>query len=302
MKYKQSYLLILLTAFAFGTAEIALKLAGNAFTALQLTFLRFLIGGLILLPFALKDLKRRAYHLTLGDWGYLFALGVINICFSMTLFQIGVMMTNASLAAIIISTNPVFTMLFAHFIVHDYFTRKKAIVLLLSLIGLVIVANPANLIQGIGVQGMLIVLAASIGFGIYSALGKRRIHQIGGPAQNSFSFLLGSVVEFLVLLITDEPILSNITVHSIGILLYIGVVVTGLGYGCYMKAIELSTPSAASTAFFIKPIVAIVLSALILSEAVTWNIILGTLLILASFLYNLRQSSDQKATQPPSFP
>ncbi|MDY4953459.1 MAG: DMT family transporter [Candidatus Onthomonas sp.] len=291
MKHKQSYLFVLLTAFAFGTMEIALKIAGNAFTALQLTFLRFLIGGLILLPFALKDLKRRAYHLTPGDWVYLLALGVVNICFSMTLFQIGVMMTNASLAAVIISINPVFTMLFAHFIVHDYFTRKKAVVLILSLIGLVIVANPENLLHGNGVQGVLIVLAASIGFGFYTALGKKRVNQIGGLAQNSFSFLLGSVVEFLILLFRGEPILSGITVHSVWVLLYVGVVVTGFGYVCYMKAIELSNPSTASIAFFIKPIVAIALSALILSEPITWNVIAGTLLILIGCLYNLKQSS-----------
>ncbi len=291
MKHKQSYLFVLLTAFAFGTMEIALKIAGNAFTALQLTFLRFLIGGLILLPFALKDLKRRAYHLTPGDWVYLLALGVVNICFSMTLFQIGVMMTNASLAAVIISINPVFTMLFAHFIVHDYFTCKKAVVLILSLIGLVIVANPENLLHGNGVQGVLIVLAASIGFGFYTALGKKRVNQIGGLAQNSFSFLLGSVAEFLILLFRGEPILSGITGDSVWVLLYVGVVVTGFGYVCYMKAIELSNPSTASIAFFIKPIVAIALSALILSEPITWNVIAGTLLILIGCLYNLKQSS-----------
>ena len=294
MKHKQSYLFVLLTALAFGTMEIALKIAGNAFTALQLTFLRFLIGGLILLPFALKDLKRRAYHLTPVDWGYLLALGVVNICFSMTLFQIGVMMTKA---AVIISVNPVFTMLFAHFVVHDYFTRKKAVVLVLSLIGLVIVSNPENLLHGNGVQGVLTVLAASIGFGFYTPPGKKRVNPIGGLTQNSFSFLLGSVVEFLILLFRGEPILSGITVHSVWVLLYVGVVVTGFGYVCYMKAIELSNPSTASITFFIKPIVAIALSALILSEAITWNTIVGTLLILMGCLYNLKQSA--KAAQQP---
>lgn len=54
-----------------------------------LTFLRSLIGGLILLPFALKDLQRWACRLTAGDRVYLLALGVVNICFSMTLFQMG---------------------------------------------------------------------------------------------------------------------------------------------------------------------------------------------------------------------
>ena len=42
---------VLLTAFFFSTMEVALKLAASGMDSLQLTFLRFLIGGLILLPF-----------------------------------------------------------------------------------------------------------------------------------------------------------------------------------------------------------------------------------------------------------
>ena len=297
MTQRKSGLFVLLTALSFGTMEVALKIAGNDFSPLQLTFLRFLLGGLILLPFALRDLRRRGCRLTAGDWLYLLALGVINICISMTLFQVGVMRTNASLGAIIISVNPMFTMIFSHFLVHDRFTRRKAVVLALSMAGLVIVADPRTLAAGGDVSGVLIVLTASIGFGLFSALGKKRVGRIGGLAQNCLSFLLGSVVELGVLLAVGEPVFTHMTGHALAVLLYIGVVVTGLGYVCYMKAIELSSPSAASIAFFIKPIVAIALSALILSEPVTWNIVAGTLLILAGCLYNLLGLRRAAATQ-----
>ncbi len=48
---------IVTTAFLFGTMEIALKIGGNTFDPLQLTGLRFLIGGLVLLPMAMKEYK-----------------------------------------------------------------------------------------------------------------------------------------------------------------------------------------------------------------------------------------------------
>ena len=41
----KSFIFVLITAFCFGTMEIALKLGGGSFSALQITFLRFLIGG-----------------------------------------------------------------------------------------------------------------------------------------------------------------------------------------------------------------------------------------------------------------
>ena len=49
MNAKNGTLYIVLTALAFGTMEIALKIAGSSFTTFQLTFLRFFIGGLLLL-------------------------------------------------------------------------------------------------------------------------------------------------------------------------------------------------------------------------------------------------------------
>lgn len=56
-------------------------------------------------------------------------------------------------------------MIFAHFLVNDRFTRRKAIVLALSVIGLVIVADPKKLISGNGDPlGLLLVLAASAGW------------------------------------------------------------------------------------------------------------------------------------------
>ena len=53
---KKVIICILLTAFLFGTMEVALKIGGTSFAPLQMNFLRFLIGGLILFPLALKDL------------------------------------------------------------------------------------------------------------------------------------------------------------------------------------------------------------------------------------------------------
>lgn len=280
MKSRAGSICILITAFAFGTMEISLKIAGGAFSSFQLTFLRFMIGGLMLLPFAVREMRRRELHLNRGDFLYLLLLGIINICFSMILFQIGVQMSNAGLAAIVMSSNPIFTMIFSHFIVHDYFNRQKAITLVLSVIGLLIVANPASFLHGGGQLGLLIVLVAAIGFAFYTTLGKIRMDRLGGMIENSFSFIIGSLVLLVINLIKGEPILSGINVHSIWPLLYAGVVVTGIGYMCYMKAIELSGPSNASVAFFIKPVVALIGAAIVLGEPITANAVIGMVFII----------------------
>lgn len=274
------WLCMLTTAFFFSTMEIALKSAGSQFDVLQLTFLRFFIGGLILLPFGIKSLKKRGVKLIASDYFYLLILGIVCICISMCLFQIGVMTTNANLAAVIIAVNPVFTMIFAHFMTDDKFSFKKFIVLLMSVIGLVIFANPFNLGDGNSTTGLLCVLVASVAFGLYTVIGKKRIAKIGGMAQNALSFILGSLVLLVIILATGRPVVAGITIDNLWLVMYVSVFVTGVGYYCFGKALELSNPSTASIAFFIKPVLAMILSYIILKEAITINMLIGVMLIL----------------------
>lgn len=294
---KRNFIFIFAAAFLFGTMEVALKLAGTSFNPIQLTFLRFFIGGLCLLPFALHDLQKRNCKLIASDWLYLFSLGFVNICVSMVLFQLGVMQTNANLAAIIISINPVFTMLFAQFLVNEKMTGKKVLVLILNIIGLIIVANPVSLYRGkSNATGILLTFFAAVTFGLYTALGKKRIAKIGGFTQNSFSFILGSFMLMCYLFITRQPVVSGITISTLPILLYIAIFVTAFGYYFYLKAIELAGPSKASITFFIKPILAPIIAFLVLQEPISVNLVVGVLFVLVGSFISITDVPSIAAT------
>lgn len=286
---KKSIIYIILTAFFFGTMEVASKLGGISFNAVQLVFLRFVIGGVMLLPFAIHELKKKQYKLSVSDFFYLLCLGIVCVCISMAMLQLGVKRINANLASIIISMNPLFTMIFAKFIVIEPFTKKKALVLTISFIGLLVVLNPATLVNGsVDPLGLLITLVAAIGFGLYTAMGKKRLAKLGGMVQNAFSFLLGSAVLLVFMLINGIPVVEGINMESLPVLLYLGICVTGLGYYCFLKAIAIAGPSNASVAFFIKPIVAPLAAWIVLKEPVTWNFIVGVIIILIGSYINMR--------------
>ena len=298
---KKEILYILITAFLFSTMEVALKIAGNDLDPFQVNFIRFAVGGLFLLPFALRDMKKRQVKLNKTDIIYLFALGIICICISMLAFQLALLYANANLVAIIICSNPIFTMIFAHFLANDRFNRKKALVLLLSVIGLVIVANPFNLGEGNSLLGILLSLLAALSFGLYSALGKRRIEKIGDIPQTSLSFIFGSLVMMAVMLIMDKPIISGIEWGDIPLIIYLGVFVTGIGYYCYFEAIHACGPSNASIVFFLKPIFAPIIAFIILKEPITINIVIGLVFILAGSYINIRKPKKRLDENDPSY-
>ena len=286
---KKSVLYIVITALCFGTMEVALKVGGSTFTALQMNFLRFLIGGILFLPLALKELKKRNLKLTRYDWGYLTLLAAVGICFSMSFFQIAVMNMNAHTAAIVISCNPVFTMIFAHFLVGDRFTKRKVIVLIISAIGLLLVANPFHMAPGNTAKGFVFMFIALVSFSFYTAMGKIEAERLGGVIINCFPFLIASVFNLIVLLVLHEHVLGGITLKTCPVLLYIGLIVTGLGYYTYLGAIESAGPSNASITFFLKPAVAVITAALVLHEQITWNSLLGIAVILVGFYISLKK-------------
>ncbi len=113
---RKAYIFVVLTAFLFGTMEVACKLAGNDLDPFQLTFLRFAIGGLVLLPFAVAEIRKSHARLGVKDLLVLAGVGALGIPVSMVFFQLGVINSNASTASVLISISPMFTMIFAHFL------------------------------------------------------------------------------------------------------------------------------------------------------------------------------------------
>ena len=284
---KKAYFFVVLTAFLFGTMEVACKAAGNQLDPFQLTFLRFAIGGLILLPFAAAELKQNRIKLTAKDILLLAGVGALGIPLSMVFFQLGVMNSNAATASVLICINPFFTMVFAHFFTEEKLNRNKFIVLAIGLAGLIFMIKPWNIQEGNTVIGIVYMLLAAVFFGAYTVAGKVSVQKMGIMAQTSISFILGSLILFIIILITGKPVVAGVT-DSFILVLYVGIFVTGLGYYSYFMAIKNSDAATGSLAFFLKPAIAPVMAVIFLKETILWNTYIGIGLILAASYMNIR--------------
>lgn len=283
---KKSYIFVIITAILFGTMEVSCKIGGANLDPFQLTFLRFLIGGLILLPFAIVQMRKRGVRLTIKDMLALAGVGILGVTISMSLFQISIMMCNASTVSVLICVNPFFTMIFAHFMTSEKLNAYKLIVLAIAITGIVFMLRPWDIQEGNSPLGMGLMIASAFVFGLYTVAGKVSQEKIGLMAQTSISFLLGAVVLLIVILFMGRPVVSGIS-DNVPIILYTGLVVTGLGYYCYFKAIELSDAATGSFAFFLKPAVAPVIAVIVLHETILWNTIAGIAFVLAASFLNI---------------
>ncbi|MGE5627617.1 MAG: EamA family transporter, partial [Solirubrobacterales bacterium] len=86
-------------------------------------------------------------------------------------------------------------------------------------------------------------------------------------------------------LFANVPLIYGISTSNILTVIYLGVVVTGLGYLFYFMAMEETSASTASVVFFIKPALAPLLALIIIGESISINTLYGmALILLGSFI------------------
>lgn len=75
----KGYFYLFLTVFFFSTYEVVGRTLTNLVNPYQLNFVRFFIGGLILLPIALKNIKSKNIRMTWQDFLLLVLIGLTNV-------------------------------------------------------------------------------------------------------------------------------------------------------------------------------------------------------------------------------
>ena len=168
---KKGYVYIAITTILFSSMEIALKSLGDAFNPVQLTFTRFLIGGLILLPMALRHLHKNHLKITQSDLAQFAMLGLIGVTISMTLYQLSVVYTQASVVAVLFSSNSIFVMIFAFLFLGEPIYRRNIAALGLDLVGILFVINILHM--KLSLAGVIFTMLATVTFALYGVGGKK---------------------------------------------------------------------------------------------------------------------------------
>ena len=285
------YIYIVLCAVIFSTMEVMLKTVHGVFAPMQITVLRFLIGGILLIPFALRSMRKKGAAFTRADIGFFALTGFLCVAFSMVLYQMAVTYTKASVVAIIFSCNPIFVTVLAYFLLREDIRRNHIIALVLELLAVLIIIDPLH--AALDPTGALLAIASALVFSFYSVVGKKRTARFGGIAVTCWSFLFGSAELLAVLLLgrteaigalfaslgldifVDVPLFAGIPLSALPAFAYICAVNSAAGYVCHMMALEKASAQEASLIFFLKPMIAPVFALVFLHEEITANMLLG---------------------------
>lgn len=284
MKHWRSHLFALITIAIWATLEVSGKLLDGSVSPYGITAWRFLIGGLVLLPFALKT--KTDERVNIRGFVELVGLGVLNVCFSMLILHLSVYYGKASLSAVILSINPLFVMLFAAIILKEKMSLGQILGLVLALVGILVlvlaeVEMDSEKYHNLPL-GIALAVVAALGFGLYTVLTKRAVQRFGNIFANSISFISGAVILFLYMMFRGHDLGFAPTLPNLMLMGYLGIILTGVAYLLYFEAMKEIGAAGASMYFFLKPIISTILAWVLLNEALRGSQIAAVVLIVAA--------------------
>lgn len=173
---------------------------------------------------------------------------------------------------------PVLIILASPLVVKERITVKKLLCCAAAFVGMIFVSGAGGIE---GARGIVFGLLAAC---LYAAvvLLNRRISGIRATVRTMTQFVISSAVLLVYNLVTGGFGGIAFDVKSIIFLLVVGIVHTGIAYMLYFSSMEEVSSQSAALMSYIDPVVAVILSALLLSEPLGFTGIIGTVLIIGA--------------------
>ena len=203
--------------------------------------------------------------------------------------------TTVAIAELCYYMAPVFILIAAPFVLRERLTLRRLLCVAAALFGMVLISrlNESGLSGVTDWRGMLLGLAAAV---LYAAifLVNKQIHGVDAYDRTIVQLGSAGVVLIPYVLITEDLRAIRFTPAVIALLLVVWLVHTGIAYALYFGSMELLPAHTLALFGYLDPVLAILFSALLLREPMTFSQALGAIFVLcAAFIAELPdQSTD----------
>lgn len=180
---------------------------------------------------------------------------------------------------------PMFVLLLSPLVLRERLSPRKLLCVLVALAGMVCVSGvPESGLPSAGeLTGILLGVAAAA---LYAAvvLMNKKLHDISGNDRTVVQLGAAAVVVVPYILLTEDVAALRVDAAGLVLLLVVAIVHTGTAYSMYFGSMKELNAQTVAIFSYIDPIVAILLSALVLKEPLGVTGAVGAVLILGSAL------------------
>ena len=272
----------------FGTLSLFVRnipLVSGELALYRAVLAALLIGGYLLLTrqrLELREIRRELFLLLLSG---------VAMGFNWILLFQAYRYTTVSVATLSYYFAPVIVTVLSPVLFREKLTARQIVCFVMSTAGLVLVIGVTDLTPGgTHLTGILFGLGAAALYATVVLLNKF-IRNVSGIHRTFLQFLAAILVLTPYVACTGGFHLAGMPALGWGCLLVVGLFHTGVTYCMYFSALKELSGQETSILSYIDPLVAVVISVLVLHEPITALQLAGGLLILGFTLWNERSST-----------
>jgi drug/metabolite transporter (DMT)-like permease len=289
------WLVFILLGAIWSSSFMWIKIAVQEVGPITLVAFRVLFG--LLFGVVVISIQRIAWPRTLKEWIPLVVLGIANIAIPFFLISWGEQSIDSAVASILNATVPLFTILIAHYLLHDdKMTWPKVLGLLLGFAGVVILMSK-DIGDSLGsVLGQLAVVLASAFYAGGAVYARKTTQHMPGIMRSAGPLLPATVVMWLATFLVESPV----EIPQLGItwiaLLFLGILGSGFAFVLSYYLIHEIGPTRTSMVTYLFPLGGVILGVAFLNEELSWQLLVGAVLIVLSLAVANIQPQKQQQT------
>lgn len=270
----------LFAVFVWGLSFIATKRALLEVRPEVIVFIRQLLGMSFL--FFVARHQKKSFHINLKDHKWVFVLAVVA-CFHLWIQVTGLQWTSASNTGWIIGITPVFMTILGLIFFKEKISKPQLSGILISFVGLLLLVSKGDLtsLDLIKNKGDVLIISSSFTWALYSLASKK--------ATLNYSPVMTTLYLFMIVAIIIAPFTINreniIAVEKLSLggwsaILFLGILCSGVAYTLWAQALTEMSSSRVGAYLYIEPFVTFFGSWVLLSEHITFLMLISGLIII----------------------
>ncbi|WP_394748409.1 DMT family transporter [Spongiimicrobium salis] len=288
--HSKKWLYLVVLSIIWGTSYILIKKGLEGFTPVQLGALRFVMAAVFLLAFGVRSLK----GLDKQQWKWIAISGMLGSFFPMFLFSYAETEIDSSIAAILNSLVPLFT-IFIGYLAFGIKVRKNqtwgVIIGFLGALALIFFGASLNPDQDYRYAGFVVI--AAICYACNVNIIKSKLYSVSpmGIAVGNFVTMLAPAVLVLVFSgVFEEKVVEGVYfASSLGYITILCIMSTCVAKVMFNKLVHISSPVFSVSVTYLIPIVGVLWGVLDGEVFTKWQLLAAVVILLGVYLVNRKK-------------
>lgn len=284
---QQKWFYLIILSIVWGSSFILMKKALLGITPIQLGALRMIFTAIFLLSVAFSSIKK----IKKRHWKYIIYTALAGTFIPGFLFAFAITTIDSSIVSILNSFTPFNTLILGSIFFGFAFKKAQLYGVLIGLVGTsVLILKGADLHPDQNYWYALLIIIASVGYAFNANMLKKYLSDLDALAITTGNFLLLIIPATIVLFCTDffETFDSGneVLMHSLGYLVVLSVLGTGIAKTIYNKLVHISDPVFSSSVTYLIPLVAIFWGVLDGEKLSLIQVFSGAIILIGVYLVN----------------